>query len=813
MSELSGGLGSTGDTHPQEMIPSKKSAVLVDGVVLNGPTTDARAGEKFVEEAWKLIMEEVVLKATDVNEKVCEWRPPEQLKQLLDLEMRDTGEPPHRLLELCQDVIRYSVKTMEEAVLKKMIEFIGWKEGDGIFNPGGSVSNMYAMNLARYKYCPDIKEKGLSGLPRLILFTSAECHYSMKKAASFLGIGTENVCFVETDGRGKMIPAELERQIWQASKEGAAPFLVCATSGTTVLGAFDPLDEIADICERHGLWLHVDASWGGSALMSRKYRKLLQGIHRADSVAWNPHKMLMAGIQCCALLVKDKSEDYVDLVDFFIMSVFICLFQKLFRCIIDESENSDMEKNEKTTENVPGVETFLADLLELHSSPWTSQEFILVLCSSINSLKGLEWGGKCLKRNEVLDMNMEAQEDQGRIEFSCKYRTYRSFPLLAQVLGQWFPLCGNQTFFCHPESCFFSHSVLLKHRLSQGGFWLSWLLYSSLLYPSICLACITESSLLPIFQLSVTYFFSRRVLSNVSESDLLKKCYSAKASYLFQQDKFYDVSYDTGDKSIQCSRRPDAFKFWMTWKALGTLGLEERVNQHTENRWRNISGVLGGSMHQKTISNEEVRLGEKVGPECSKGDPGVAEKGTERLLPESKERPAKGQVKGKNIRHNHLTNKRIEGPQGWKHICKQRKEKYLVEEIKKREGFKLLLEPEYANICFWYIPPSLREMEEGPEFWAKLNLCVSGTACITSLGDNVKSLNPVPFVSVSPSVLSTNKSIFCPGADKNKKRDASSGFQLIIEPNGLESLFTHGCMVLPAKSLPLNQISKNCEVS
>lgn len=452
-----------GAVDQQEMIPSKKNAVLVDGVVLNGPTTDAKTGEKFVEEACRLIMEEVVLKATDVNEKVCEWRPPEQLKQLLDLEMRDSGEPPHRLLELCRDVIRYSVKTnhprffnqlyagldyyslvarfmtealnpsvytyevspvfllVEEAVLKKMIEFIGWKEGDGIFNPGGSVSNMYAMNLARYKYCPDIKEKGLSGSPRLILFTSAECHYSMKKAASFLGIGTENVCFVETDGRGKMIPEELEKQVWQARKEGAAPFLVCATSGTTVLGAFDPLDEIADICERHGLWLHVDASWGGSALMSRKHRKLLHGIHRADSVAWNPHKMLMAGIQCCALLVKDKS-------------------------------------------------------------------------------------------------------------------------------------------------------------------------------------------------------------------DLLKKCYCAKASYLFQQDKFYDVSYDTGDKSIQCSRRPDAFKFWMTWKALGTSGLEERVN---------------------------------------------------RALALSR---------------------------------------YLVDEIKKREGFKLLLEPEYANICFWYIPPSLREMEEGPEFWAKLNL-------------------------------------------------------------------------------------------
>lgn len=60
---------------------------------------------------------------------------------------------------------------------------------------------------------------------------------------------------------------------------------------------------------------------------------------------------------------------------------------------------------------------------------------------------------------------------------------------------------------------------------------------------------------------------------------MLKRCYSANASYLFQQDKFYDISYDTGDKSIQCSRRADAFKFWMTWKALGTTGLEERVNR------------------------------------------------------------------------------------------------------------------------------------------------------------------------------------------------------------------------------------------
>ncbi|NXX13955.1 GADL1 decarboxylase, partial [Podargus strigoides] len=286
----------------QEMLQKKKNAVLVDGVILNGPLMDSKAGEKFVEEACKIIMEEVIQKADDITEKVCEWRAPETLKQILDLEMRETGESHQKLLQLCRDVIQYSVKTghprffnqlyagidyyslvarfitealnpsvytyevspvfllVEEAVIKKMIEFIGWEEGDGIFNPGGSVSNMYAMNLARYRFCPEIKEKGLSGLPRLVLFTSEECHYSMKKAASFLGIGTENVYFIKTDERGKMIPEELEKQVQRARKEGSAPFLVCATAGTTVLGAFDPLDKIADICENHGLWLHVDVS-------------------------------------------------------------------------------------------------------------------------------------------------------------------------------------------------------------------------------------------------------------------------------------------------------------------------------------------------------------------------------------------------------------------------------------------------------------------------------------------------------------------------------------------------------------------------
>nr|XP_009686211.1 PREDICTED: cysteine sulfinic acid decarboxylase [Struthio camelus australis] len=196
---------------------------------------------------------------------------------------------------------------MEEVVLAKLRELVGWSSGDGIFSPGGSISNMYAMNVARYCRFPESKQKGSWALPRLALFTSRESHYSIQKGAAFLGIGTDNVYLVGVDERGKMIPEELEKEIERAKAEGAVPFFVSATSGTTVLGAFDPLGSIADVCQRHGIWFHVDAAWGGSALLSRKHRHLLTGIERADSVVWNPHKMLMVGLQCSAFLLRDGS--------------------------------------------------------------------------------------------------------------------------------------------------------------------------------------------------------------------------------------------------------------------------------------------------------------------------------------------------------------------------------------------------------------------------------------------------------------------------------------------------------------------------
>lgn len=112
------------------------------------------------------------------------------------------------------------------------------------------------------------------------MFTSEDAHYSSGKLAAFMGIGADNVYKIKTCDRGKMIVENLESEVIRAKNEGGLPFLVVATAGTTVLGAFDPINEIADLCAKYQMWLHIDAAWGGGTLISKKYRHLLNGIEK-----------------------------------------------------------------------------------------------------------------------------------------------------------------------------------------------------------------------------------------------------------------------------------------------------------------------------------------------------------------------------------------------------------------------------------------------------------------------------------------------------------------------------------------------------
>uniref|UniRef100_A0A8C1LMY8 Zgc:163121 n=1 Tax=Cyprinus carpio TaxID=7962 RepID=A0A8C1LMY8_CYPCA len=197
---------------------------------------------------------------------------------------------------------------MEEVVLRKMHSIIGWPEedGDGIFCPGNNtMSNLYSVLLARFHLFPAVKTHGMSVIPRLALFTSEHSHYSIKKSAAVLGIGSENVIVIRCDERGKMISSELNSSI----VAGLVPFYVSATAGTTVCGTFDPLNEIVDICEHHGLWIQNDAQW--AALLLRTNQEVIHYHNRLQRAMCCSQGLLQECNQLCAeyLFQPDKHYD------------------------------------------------------------------------------------------------------------------------------------------------------------------------------------------------------------------------------------------------------------------------------------------------------------------------------------------------------------------------------------------------------------------------------------------------------------------------------------------------------------------------
>ncbi len=194
---------------------------------------------------------------------------------------------------------------IEKEIINQSCNMIGYgPDSNGTFPTGGSMSNFMALVMGRDRKAPNFKSKGMA--KPMTLYTSEESHYSNAKNASFAGVGRDNVRYIKADAEGKMIPAELEAQIVNDIANGFVPFYVNSTAGTTVLGAFDPIEEIADITEKYDLWLHVDGAYCGSAIFSKKRMELLKGIERSDSFSYNAHKMLGTPLICSIILVNDK---------------------------------------------------------------------------------------------------------------------------------------------------------------------------------------------------------------------------------------------------------------------------------------------------------------------------------------------------------------------------------------------------------------------------------------------------------------------------------------------------------------------------
>jgi len=273
---------------------------------------------------------------------------PEQLERILNLELPEQGRPLESLLGEMKRFLKHSVRTghprfmnqlfggqdpagilgewmtavlntsmytyesapvgtlVELKLIKELNAIVGFNAGDGVLAPGGSISNLMAVLSARHVKFPGVKENGIPKDQTPSLFYSDQAHYSIKRAAAVAGMGTKHAIAVASDADGRMRPEALARAIRDSKARGERPFLVAATAGTTVCGAYDPLLAIGKLAREQDLWLHVDASYGGGVLLSPTHKKLMEGVQLADSVTWNPHKMMGVPLACSALLMRKR---------------------------------------------------------------------------------------------------------------------------------------------------------------------------------------------------------------------------------------------------------------------------------------------------------------------------------------------------------------------------------------------------------------------------------------------------------------------------------------------------------------------------
>ena len=200
---------------------------------------------------------------------------------------------------------------MENALINWAGELVGYnRKCGGNLTSGGSIANLIAISTAR-------NTKGIKGrdLHRAVIYTSRQAHHSILKALRVCGLEECVIHELEVDDKLRVIPEKLDAGIAEDRKKGLLPFLIIANAGSTDIGAVDPLDKIADVATKHGIWMHVDAAYGGFFMLTEYGRDKLRGIDRADSVTLDPHKGLFMPYGSGIILVKDvehmtRSNDY-----------------------------------------------------------------------------------------------------------------------------------------------------------------------------------------------------------------------------------------------------------------------------------------------------------------------------------------------------------------------------------------------------------------------------------------------------------------------------------------------------------------------
>ncbi|HTA47389.1 MAG TPA: pyridoxal-dependent decarboxylase [Bryobacteraceae bacterium] len=262
---------------------------IIDGLPAHGPE-QGEAIEHIFED-----FERVILPG------ITHWNHPRFLAYFAN-----TSSPPAVLAELLAAALNANgilwktspaVTELEIVTLQWLLHWMGLpRDWFGMILDTASTSTLHAVAAARTFLAPETRDAGAP--QNLVLYTSEQAHSSVDKAAITLGFGRRNVRHIGCDDEFRMRTDVLREAIFRDRAMGLKPCCVVATVGTTATTSVDPVPAIADIAEREGLWLHVDAAYAGSAAILPEFRWLLEGCGRADSLVFNPHKWLMVPVDC-----------------------------------------------------------------------------------------------------------------------------------------------------------------------------------------------------------------------------------------------------------------------------------------------------------------------------------------------------------------------------------------------------------------------------------------------------------------------------------------------------------------------------------
>lgn len=195
---------------------------------------------------------------------------------------------------------------IEQNVIEWMCSKLGWDHNSfGVLTAGGSAANLTAMLTARAAACEDVWQQGNDS--NLVALVPDISHYCVARTMSIMGLGAKNILTMPTDDKGKVIISKVGEIIDEAKSKGLKPFVIVANACSTSVGSHDDLKLMGEIAQKYNIWFHVDGAHGASAVLSEKYKSLLDGIELADSVVWDTHKMMGTSSLCGAALFKDRN--------------------------------------------------------------------------------------------------------------------------------------------------------------------------------------------------------------------------------------------------------------------------------------------------------------------------------------------------------------------------------------------------------------------------------------------------------------------------------------------------------------------------